>query len=424
MRFRSSLATWSDSLSWAGDVDGKRVSRELEASRATERAHTLSAPVSEYERVGARCGECSRSQELTPKVWRCACGGALELEPAPAMASRHLQGEGLWRYLPWLPVHRAVSLGEPTTPLVELAEGTDHTLLKLEGSLPTGSFKDRGAAVLVSWLAESGERHVVEDSSGNAGTALAAYCARAGVACDLYVPDRASPEKVVQAQVYGARVSLVPGERGAATAAAIAAVDEGATYASHLWHPLFQAGTETFAFELWEQLGERAPDVVVLPVGAGSLLLGLERGFRRLKDSGLVDNAPRVFGIQSASCAPLADTTLGPSGSTNAALPDPAEGIRVVSPPRARSVVAAARDSGGMVAAVAEDNVWEAHRALGRLGVYAEPTAAIGFAGFRALLMEGLIDRSETSVIAVTSTGLKTATTIRARLAAEDEVSE
>lgn len=385
-------------------MDGRRVSRELEASRATERRYSLFA----------RCAECSRSQELTLGLWRCACGGALELDAQPPLGRVDFEGQGLWRYLPWLPVRHAVSLGEPTTPLLELVEGTEGTVLKLEGSLPSGSFKDRGAAALVSWMAEQGAEHVVEDSSGNAGSALAAYCARSGISCDVYVPERASAGKVVQTQTYGARVHAIPGERGAATEAAIAAADEGAIYASHLWHPLFQAGTETFAFELWEQLGERAPDVVVVPVGAGSLFLGVERGFRRLRESGLVGQIPRVFGVQM----------LGPHDATAAGGPDPAEGIRVVSPPRARAVSSAAEDSGGAMVAVSEDAVWDAHRALGMLGIYAEPTAAVGFAGFRALFAEGRIDGSETAVVAVTSTGLKTATTIRAGLAPENEVPE
>jgi threonine synthase len=189
----------------------------------------------------------------------------------------------------------------------------------------------------------------------------------------------------------------------------MAAANEGATYASHLWHPLFQAGTETFAFELWEQLGRRAPGVVVVPVGAGSLLLGVDRGFRRLREAGLIDDAPRLFGVQSAASVPRGR-------------PDPAEGIRVVSPPRARAVASAAEGSDGAIVAVTEAAIWDAHRDLGRMGIYAEPTGAVGFAGFRMLVREGRVDGSETVVVPVTGTGLKTATTIAARLAAAGEV--
>jgi threonine synthase len=375
-------------------VDGRRVSRELEDSRATRRADSLSA----------RCAECDRFVDLTPAAWRCDCGGPLEIEPPARLSETALDGDGLWRYLPWLPVEQVVSLGEPSTALVT----HEAALLKLEGALPSGSFKDRGAAVLASWMAEQGVRHVVEDSSGNAGTALAAYCARAGIAVDLYVPKSASPEKVVQAQVYGARLHAVPGARGAATDAAVAAVEDGATYASHLWHPLFQAGTETFAFELWEQLGRRAPDAVAVAVGAGSLLLGAARGFERLERAALVDEVPRIFGVQAAEAPPVGR-------------PDPAEGIRVVNPPRMRAVVSAAERTGGAMQAVTEDAIWDAHAALGAIGIYAEPTGAVGFAGYRALLAEGRIDPGETTVVAVTGTGLKTATTIRARLAEPGE---
>jgi threonine synthase len=155
---------------------------------------------------------------------------------------------GLWDYLDRLPVEEPVSLGEPTTPLVEYGD----VLLKLEGALPTGSFKDRGAAVQVAALRERGVTHVVEDSSGNAGSALAAYCARAGIKCDIYVPSSAPETKLDAIRAYGANLIPVDGPRANATLAAEAA---DAHYASHARDPIYLEGTKTFAFELYDQLG-------------------------------------------------------------------------------------------------------------------------------------------------------------------------
>ena len=336
--------------------------------------------------------------------------------PGLSTSPEALQGVGFWRYLPWLPVNEGISIGERETPLLRLAVDSPNVLLKLEGMLPSGSFKDRGAAVLVSWLLKHGVAQVVEDSSGNAGAALAAYCARARIGCHLYVPASTSVEKLVQAETYGARVTRVSGPREAATAAALKALDEGSTYASHLWHPLFQAGTETFAFELWEQLGRRGPDVLVFPVGAGSLLLGAWHGFRRLQEAGLLARMPRFYGVQASICAPLATEFLSsPTQSPDPGANGVAEGIMVVSPPRARAVSAAANETGGSIVAMPEGAVWDALAWLGRTGVYAEPTSALALAALQALLAAGRIQDDEEVVVAVTGLGLKATSAIRAR---------
>src|SRR5581483_4317713 len=173
-------------------------------------------------------------------------------------------------------------LGEPTTPIVETTWDGATVAWKLEASLPTGSFKDRGSAVMVAGLAADRARSVTIDSSGNAGASVAAYCARAGLACRIFAPATASPAKLAQIEAYGAEVELVPGPRSAAADAARAAAVDGVVYANHGWSPFFVAGTQSFAFELWEQLRGRTPDAVVVPVGAGTLLLGVCRGFAAL----------------------------------------------------------------------------------------------------------------------------------------------
>lgn len=376
-----------------------------------------------------RCASCEATIPAVPVPWCCpACGGVLEileLRPTGLDPRADLRGSGVWRYLPWLllggvPGPQPVTLGEPETPLVWFSWGAERVAFKIEAALPTGSFKDRSAAVLVAWLRQRGVRAVVEDSSGNAGAALAAYGARAGIACKVYVPAAASPAKLLQLRVYGARVEVVPGPREAATNAAVAAGSSGAAYASHLWNPVFLAGTATFAYETWEQLGRRAPDVAVFPVGGGTLMLGAYRGWVALRHAGLAERVPRLVGVQVAACAPLAVAFDGGLDAPARVEPGPsaAEGILTPRPPRGSQVLAAVRDTGGCLVTVDDEATWAALRDLGRLGIYVEPTAAVAAAGLRALLGNGRIAAGEQVVCALTGSGLKATGLVAERLTA------
>ena len=377
--------------------------------------------------AGLHCPACGSVVAAVPVPWRCpACGGVLELPVASIDAGAALRGSGVWRYAPWLGAagtadSEPVTLGEPETPLVLVPWGPVGVTFKLEAALPTGSFKDRGAAVLVAWLRDRGIRAVMEDSSGNAGAALAAYCARAGIACTVFVPASASPAKLAQIRAYGARVEAVPGPREAATEAAVAGTaTSGAAYASHLWNPAFLAGTATFAYETWEQLGRRVPDVAVFPVGGGTLLLGAYRGWAALRDAGLIDRVPRLVGVQVSACAPLTaafDAGLGAPAPVDPG-PSVAEGILTPRPPRGSQVLAAVRETGGCLLTVDDESTWVALRDLGRLGFYMEPTAAVAAAGLRVLQQRGHVSSGERVICALTGSGLKASELIAARLVA------
>ncbi len=286
---------------------------------------------------------------------------------------------------------------------------------KVEAALPTGSFKDRGSSVMVSRLAERGVERIVVDSSGNAGASVAAYCARAGIDCLIFAPATASPAKLGQIEAYGASVELVPGPRSASADAAREAAANGAVYTSHAWSPLFLAGTRTFAFELWEQLGRTAPDAVVVPVGSGTLLLGACLGFEDLRAAGLAERVPRVFGVQVDACAPLARAAeTGAAEPVDVAQgPSAADGIMIARPPRGREILAAVRRSGGTILAVGEDALWSALAALGGSGLYVEPTSAVAAAGASHLLETGLIGPEHRVAVGLTGSGLKAVQQIR-----------
>jgi threonine synthase len=346
-----------------------------------------------------RCGQPAPAGE----AWRCACGGPWALAPVgrvPALETLRGRPPGLWRYREALPIDGApVSLGEGGTPLVPSRDGRLH--FKVESANPTGSFKDRGAAVLLTAARAAGIRALVEDSSGNAGAAIAAYAARAGVEATIYVPDAASPGKLAQVAAYGARVVRVEGSREAVAAAAHAAPGR---YASHCWDPLFFHGTKTIAYELWETLGARAPDAVVTPVGHGTLLLGLWLGFRELVLAGAIARLPRLIAVQSAACAPLAGPALGKDAGGGDTV---AEGIRVRQPVRPDEIRRAVEESGGRFLTVEDAEILAARARLGDEGLFVEPTAAVAPAAAWRLADARAFAPSETVVVPLTGHGLK-----------------
>jgi threonine synthase len=298
---------------------------------------------------------------------------------------------GLWRYGDCIPVSgqtaEGLSLGEGLTPLIGAGDGLPGISIKLDYLFPTLSFKDRGAVVLVASALERRARALIADSSGNAGSAIAAYAARAGLPCTVFVPAATSPGKREQIRAYGAALESVPGDRAAASEAAIEAVSRtGAMYASHVYDPYFVQGTKTFAFELWEQ-GSGVPDAVVLPVGNGTLLLGAARGFRELHRAGLIERPPALVAVQSKRCAPLARAwAVGSPEPVGVSVGETAaEGIAIAHPARGAQILAAVGDSGGCVVGVPEAAIAPAHADLGRRGLFVEPTAAVTWAA--ALLM-------------------------------------
>jgi threonine synthase len=398
------------------------------------------------------CPECGKVFDPASFVWRCPfCEVPLDLMPyaiSLPLEAIKARPATLWRYREALPFApdctgwEVVTMGEGMTPLMPLLPpaslpvqpallpaqplGTRHTpphpvppgmaavqvaplpapageppalqaevLLKVEYMMPTLSFKDRGAAVLIAKARELGAARVIADSSGNAGTAVAAYAARAGLACEVYVPASASPKKLKQMVAHGATVHAIPGSREDTAAAAIAAVERGgAFYASHVYNPFFFQGTKTYAYELWEQLGS-APEVLVLPVGNGTLLLGAYYGFKDLLRLGLIERLPRILAVQAEGCAPLARAF---AAGERGAVPvvntgTEAEGIAIAAPARHRQILAAIRESDGLILTVSDAAIEAARHDLARAGCYVEPTAAAPYAGLLRYINDSMSGR-------------------------------
>jgi threonine synthase len=275
---------------------------------------------------------------------------------------------------------------------------------KLDFLQPSGSFKDRGASTLMTLVKFLNTEQIVEDSSGNAGAAMAAYAAAAGIGCTIYSPDYTPDGKLVQIRLYGARVVKVPGTRQDTNDAAIRAA-EASFYASHLWNPFFGQGLATAAYELWEQMGGQVPPAVIVPAGSGGYLEGLFIGFRALLRAGYAQTLPRLIGVQADHCAPLHLAWMRGLADYAQVEPQPtiAEGIAVQRPPRAAAVLTAIRASDGRTVGVSEAEILDATRALFALGLFAEPTSAATLAGWRKLPAA----EREGAVLILTGSGLK-----------------
>ncbi|HUA76541.1 MAG TPA: pyridoxal-phosphate dependent enzyme, partial [Acetobacteraceae bacterium] len=285
----------------------------------------------------------------------------------------------LWRYRAALALPDAapISMGEGMTPLIARRLGGAEALVKCEWVMPTGSFKDRGASVMLSLLRAQGIGAVLEDSSGNGGAAIAAYAAAGGMAATILAPAATSPAKLLAMRAHGAKVELVPGDRQATAEAALAA-SEMIFYASHNWHPFFLEGTKTLAYELWEELGFRAPDNVIVPCGAGSNVLGLSIGFGEILRAGGIARSPRIFAAQPENCGPIAASFAAGSEGKVASVVRPtiAEGTAIAHPVRFETVLRCLRESGGGAIALSEAEIKAATLGLAREGFFVEPTAS------------------------------------------------
>lgn len=354
---------------------------------------------------------------LAEPRWRGESGAHVNLAEAPGLLRKDIDVSirSLWRYRKALLVDAsdAVTMGEGWTPLVAGEWDSTPVFFKLEFMMPTGSFKDRGMTVMVSYLRSHGVASVLEDSSGNAGASLSAYAAAAGMRCRILVPETASYPKIAQIAACGADVVTVTGSRQDVADAAFAMSRE-IFYASHNWQPFFAEGTKTIAYEIWEQLGFRAPDTVVVPVGYGANVLGCDRGFTELLRNGEIARMPRLYGVQAANCAPYyAAFRAGVEHYVPVTVsPTVAEGIASSKPTRMREVLAPVRASGGEIVAVNEEDIVHALAALAKSGLYVEPTSAAAAAGLSQLIARGAIGKGETTVLVLTGSGLKASETI------------
>jgi len=366
-------------------------------------------------KVSLVCSVCRASYSADEPLWCCECGGLLDIVHYPEFSIDKVMSrpQNMWRYRESMPLSldaEVVSFNEGYTPLLEMKQSGISFLAKLDFLFPTGSFKDRGASVMISKAKSIGISEVIEDSSGNAGASVAAYCARAGINCRIFVPYNTSRSKQRQISAFGAQLSRVCGSREDVAVRALKEA-EVTYYASHSWNPFFLHGTKTVAYEICEQLKWKAPSAVVVPVGNGTLLLGVFIGFQELCRTGLIKSIPRLIGVRSASLAQLTDT--GHNQALSTRVPESntvAEGIAVERPVRSNQILNALKSTSGWLCPVSDDEIGKAIRYLASNGILVEPTGAVSMAGFVKDATKLMKERQV--VVILTGSGLKDMTKV------------
>ena len=340
------------------------------------------------------CTVTGEKYPVTEPRWRSNEGYLLDLEFEAKFDLEKIKKRkpNLWRYREAIPIlqnEHIVSFDEGLTPLLPIEFGGKQALIKQEQNFSTGSYKDRGATVLLSLVKELGVTEVIQDSSGNAGCSIAAYAAKAGVSCAIYLPADTAEPKIVQMRMYGAKIMRVPGNREDTANAALKAATH-TFYASHCYNPFFHQGTKTFAYEICEQLGWKAPDAVVVPAGNGTMLIGCFIGFDDLLKAGIISKMPKLIAIQADNCSPLFQAY--ERGLNTFELVDTshtlAEGIAIAAPVRGNQMLKMVEKTKGKFFAVNEQEIKDSLLYCGKNGYYIEPTSAATIAGLRKYLKE------------------------------------
>ena len=352
------------------------------------------------------CFNCGKEAYINQAQWKCNCGGLLMIKKGQLDFKNCFENKklvpGMWKYermTTSVPLERIITLGEGNTPHTEAVWDNRTVFLKWEGLMPTGSYKDRGASAMVSMLKQLGIEEIVEDSSGNAGAAIAWYAKMANIHCHIYVPENASGGKLNTIIASGAKLFKIEGPRENATLAALEAAKE-VFYASHVWCPFFIEGIKSISYEIFEYFAERMPQRMVLPLGNGSLLLGVYKGLEELKMAGLITELPQIIAVQSSNCSPIYDSFHEINrelivGHTIA------EGIANAVPARKDEIINVIKATKGTVLSVSESEIIIALEKSLKKGWMIEPTSATALAGF-SQLKEDLI-----TLIIVSGSGLK-----------------
>ena len=379
--------------------------------------------------IDLQCPECGETFSAEVVQTYCHnCNAPLLARYDLARAAAELDREalsrrprGMWRWRELLPVRdpaNEVSLGEGDTPLLPAPRlaaglGLKHLFIKDESFNPTGTFKARGMAAAVSRAKELGLRELVTPTAGNAGGALAAYAARAGLPAHVFMPQDAPRANAAEARAYGAEVRLVAGLiSDAGKLAAAEAAAHGWFDVSTFKEPYRAEGKKIMGYELAEHFGWALPEVVVYPTGGGTGLVGMWKAFAELAGLGWLQRPrlPRMVSVQAEGCAPIV-RAFG-AGAPRAAFFENAAtlaaGLRVPGPFADQQILRALRESWGTAVAVSDTEILDAqHQMAVEEGLFAAPEGAATLAGLARLVAQGWVRPDERVVLFNTGSGLK-----------------
>jgi threonine synthase len=358
--------------------------------------------------------QCTSCQKASTSIldFRCpSCGKPLDLKLDLDFELRQVQlKQNAWRYVRFFPHIDAkdiITLGEGWTPLVKF---TSNLHFKLENLNPTGSFKDRGSTTLISAIHRHVKKqggYIAEDSSGNAGASMAAYAARAELKAEIYVPQNVSGPKFGQIKSYGMSVVKVAGSRSQVAQKA-QQPEEGKFYVGHIFHPLFRDGIRTLAYEIAEQFNWRIPERVYLPVSAGTLVLGVIKGFKHLANSSVIEEMPTIVACQTRQVSPLYHRIKRLDYKPPKKVTSIADALVSTNPPLLDLMIKELREIHGDVEVVEEGEILNAFTELAHKGFFVEPSSAVAYAAYQKHLKTKKISKTDKTVIVLTGHGLKT----------------
>ena len=378
--------------------------------------------------VHQECINCKTNYNVDEVVYFCKkCGDILEIkfdfkELAQTLKNSNWKTKPLsvWRYRDFMPIHeatRTVTLNEGGTGLHHLKRlgdelGLTNVYAKNEGENPTGSFKDRGMTVGVTKAVELGVRHVICASTGNTSASLAAYAARAGLKCTVLIPSgKIAYGKLAQAMIHGAKVLQIRGNFDQALEFVLKLAEKHKSiYLLNSINPFRIEGQKSLGYEICEQLNNKAPDRIIIPVGNAGNISAVWKSLTEFHELGFIKTKPKMTGIQAAGSAPIAQAI-----KTNSDKIIPVEhpetvatAIRIGAPVSWKKAVNAIRESQGTAETVTDEEILDAQKTLARIeGIFVEPASASSIAGLKKLVNNGLISKGERVVCITTGHGLK-----------------
>ncbi len=375
------------------------------------------------------CSVCGKKYDASVEQHLCTCGKPLLARYDLRWAAKTLTVEALkvrprtlWRYAEVLPDDPPVSLGEGMTPLVHAKRlgasipcgsgGLERLYVKDEGLNPTGSFKARGMTAAVTRAKRLGVKALAVPTAGNAGGALAAYAAAAGIPAVIVMPADTPSANVMECQAFGAKVVKLNGLISDCGKYVAEHKDREGWYdVSTLKEPYRVEGKKTMGYELWEQFGGKLPDVIFYPTGGGVGLIGMCKGFDEMQEMGWIGaERPRMVAVQAEGCAPIVKAWEAHESSAqffeNATTI--ASGLRVPGPLGDQLILSMLRQTKGTAITVSDDEMLRAGRELAsREGIFAAPEGAATVVAARKLAASGWIKAHESVVLFNTGTGYK-----------------
>ena len=358
------------------------------------------------------CLNCKKSIKPNPHISNCPqphCEGAFEI----VYTNRNTKSSQE-TIIPLLNISNLTNLGQGNTPIVRLNTlsndlGIKNIYAKLEYMNPTGSFKDRGSAMMISTLKEFGINEIVEDSSGNAGASISAYSAYSKMKSHIFVPEDAPKNKVSQIQLYGSIVHKIPGPRDNSAMAAIKYSKENSIpYSSHNLSPYFIEGTKSFGHEVINHFNDKQPDHILFPVGNGSLLIGSYKAYEERKKINPDIKIPKHHAIQTESIPPIIEIFSNNNWSPEQAKPTLANGIAILNPPRKYQSADVIKKTNGQGIKVSDQSILDWQKELAKKdGIFAEITSAAIFSGLEKLIKQKSILPGDDVLLPITGFGLK-----------------